>query len=94
MRDTANASIGSAVKETTTLERCLELQEQNLVTIKRISGRVSQMLDRLNGDNPECSNGEPMPPPGILNEHQYHLELESQHLGELEADLVALSRLL
>lgn len=84
----------SAVKETTTLERCRELQEQNLRTINQISGRVVQMLDRLNGGSPECSKGESLSPSGILNEHQYCLELEAQRLGEIEADLAAMSRLL
>ena len=94
MRDTASVSIGNAVKDTTTLERCRELQEQNLMTINQISWRVVQMLDRLNGGSPECSKGESLPPPGILNEHQYCLELEAQRLGELEADMTVLSRLL
>lgn len=94
MRDMANASIGSVVKDPTTLERCRELQEQNLRTINQISVRVVQMLDRLNGAIPECGEGERLPPPGMLNEHQYSLELEAQRLGELEADLAALSCLL
>lgn len=94
MRDTASASIGSAVKDPTTLERCRELQEQNLRTINQISVRVVQMLERLNGGGPDCSKGEQLSPSGMLNEHQYSLELEAQRLGELEADLAALSRLL
>jgi hypothetical protein len=94
MRDTANASIGCAVKDPTTLERCRELQEQNLRAINQISGRVVQMLERLNGGSPERSEAESLSPTGVLNEHQRCLELESQRLGELEADLAALSRLL
>ena len=62
--------------------------------ISQISGRVVQMLDRLNGGSPDCSKGESLTPAGILNEHQYCLELESQRLGELEADLAALYSLL
>ncbi|WNL63588.1 hypothetical protein ST4_030 [Aeromonas phage ST4] len=87
-------TIGNAIEKATMLEQCRELQQQNAITINQIGGRITQMLDRLRGPGPESAKEGEQSPMGLLNDHLRSLELEAQRLGELEADLAALSRLL
>lgn len=85
----------SNVRETTTLERCRELQLQNESNVENISRRINAILDRLRGAQPRCgTDASKSDSEGLLGDHLFALERESQLLGALQADLTLLESLL
>lgn len=88
-------SAGNAVEQTT-LERCRNQAECNMENIRDISRRVIVLLERLGGPIPgeNAKVGASDDSGGILRDHLNDLELESQRLGALQADLSMLERLL
>lgn len=92
------ASCGSEIY-TSALAKCIKQSEANSDLILNVSQRITNLLDRLGGPtpktascggagSPDCSTG------GVLCNHLSHLELQSQHIGSLQADLAALESLL
>lgn len=87
-------TIGNAV-EKTLLERCRTQAECNMDNIRNISARVMTLIERLGGPLP-CDEGKPMAAAsgGMLHDHLTDLEIESQRLGALQADIAMLERML
>lgn len=81
------------------LDKCMEQSKVNGEQVECISNRILNLLERLGGQmpkvascggagSPECSTG------GVLWNHLSQLELQSQQIGSLQADLAALENLL
>ena len=92
------ASCGSKM-DTSALAKCIKQSEANSDLILNVSNRIANLLDRLGGPtpkvascggtgSPDCSTG------GVLWNHLSQLELQSQQIGSLQADLAALENLL
>lgn len=82
--------------EFTTLEKCRNQAMDNMSTINDIGSRIAGLLDRLRGRGSLIggkADGD-SEPRGMLVVHHEQLEYEAQRLGEIQADLAELERLL
>lgn len=87
---------GSLVKQSTTLDRCVDLQRGNMEAINQIARRIASLYSRmtnngLKGSVDECGE---LQSEGVLGDHKSALELEARALGEIQADLAELEKLL
>lgn len=98
MNNANQASCGNKI-DTSALAKCIKQSEANGDLILNVSNRIANLLDRLGGPtpkmascggvgSPDCSTG------GVLWYHLSQLELQSQQIGSLQADLAALENLL
>lgn len=98
MNNANQASCGNKI-DASALAKCIKQSESNSDLILNVSDRIANLLDRLGGPtpkvascgvtgSPDCSTG------GILWNHLSQLELQSQQIGSLQADLMALESLL
>ena len=98
MNNANQASCGNKI-DASALAKCIEQSKVNGEQVECISNRILNLLERLGGqmpkvassggaDSPDCSTG------GALWNHLGQLELQSQQIGSLQADLTALENLL
>lgn len=82
--------------EVTTLEKCRNQAMDNMSIINDIGSRVTGLLTRLRGLEPRTGIGSDgdTEPRGMLVVHHEQLEYEARRLGEIQADLAELERLL
>lgn len=98
MNNSNQVSCGNKI-DTSALAKCIKQSEANSDLIFNVSNRIATMLDRLGGPTPkvascggtgssDCSTG------GVIWNHLSQLEIQSQQIGSLQADLTALENLL
>lgn len=96
--DSANLVASSKIAyNPTTLEKCRDQSNDNMHAINTIGSRVIGLLTRLRGLEPRVGGGsedDDSEPRGMLVVHLEQLEYEARRLGEIEADLAELERLL
>lgn len=98
MNNASQASCGNKI-DTSALDKCIKQSEANGDLILNVSNRIANLLDRLGGQTPKVAScgGAGLPDcstDGVLWNHLSHLELQSQQIGILQADLTALENLL
>ncbi len=85
------------LREDTLLEACIGQQQTNADYISNISTRVANLLQKLRGHGGlrgDCEDAEKREHQGALGEHKLSLDYEAHRLGEIQADLAELERLL
>lgn len=98
MNNANQASCGNKI-DTSALAKCIKQSEANSELILNVSHRITNLLDRLGGQTPKMAScGETVAPDcstgGVLWNHLSQLELQSQLIGSLQADLAVLENLL
>lgn len=85
-----------SAREATTLEQCVDQQRTNFDYIDNISSRINGLIRKLRGHSVTgCgSEGDVKQSEGLLGDHKTALEYEAQRLGEIQADLAELEKLL
>lgn len=84
-----------SAREATTLEQCVNQQRTNVDYIDNISSRINGLIRKLRGHSVTgCDESDVKQSEGLLGDHKIALEYEAQRLGEIQADLAELERLL